>query len=74
MTQTERIKRHLEDFGSITSLEAMREYGVSYLPARIHDLRRDGVTIYDRVVSGVNRYKEKVSWKEYSLKPFEEAA
>lgn len=74
MTQAQRVKRHLEDFGTITSLEAMREYGISYLPARIYDLRMDGLTIYSRIVSGVNRYKEKVSWNEYSLTPFKEEA
>ena len=31
ITQCERILRHLNDFGSITSLEAMQDYGIMRL-------------------------------------------
>ena len=42
MTQCDRIIRHLNDYGSITSLEAMKEYGIMRLASRISDLRRRG--------------------------------
>ncbi len=35
MTQCQRILRHLKDYGSITSVEAMREYGIMRLASRI---------------------------------------
>ena len=42
MTQCDRILRHLEDAGSITQAEAMSEYGIMRLAARIADLRGRG--------------------------------
>lgn len=35
MTQTERIIKHLKEHGSITPLEAIKEYGITRLGARI---------------------------------------
>lgn len=44
-TQRMRIMRHLEDFGTLTSLEAMKEYGIMCLPSRISELRARGEKI-----------------------------
>lgn len=38
MTQTERVIKHLKEHGSITPLEAIREYGITRLGARIWDM------------------------------------
>ena len=45
MKQTEKIARHLETYGSITSLEAMQEYGIMRLASRVSDLKKAGVAI-----------------------------
>lgn len=58
MTQNERIMRHLEDYGSITSMEAMSEYGIMRLASRVSDLKRMGVPIVSETVTGRNRYGE----------------
>ena len=44
MTQTEKVLRHMKRFGSITPLEAMEEYGIMRLGARIWDLKREGAS------------------------------
>lgn len=67
MTQCDRIIRHLEDFGSITSLEAIQEYGILRLASRISDLRRSGYRITSKTVSGKNRYGEKTHYSIYKL-------
>ena len=67
MTQKERILRHLKDYGSITPVEAVKEYGIYRLAARISDLRRDGVMIERTMVTGKNRYGESTSYASYSL-------
>lgn len=67
MTQCELIQRHLEDYGSITSLEAMQEYGIMRLAYRIADLKQMGVPIRKEMVSGKNRYGERTSYAKYSL-------
>lgn len=67
MTQTERILRHLNTYGSITTYEAFSEYGITRLASRICDLRKDGYAITGKMVTGKNRYGEPVSYSVYSL-------
>ena len=65
--QTERIIRHLQDYGSITSLEAMEEYGIMRLASRVSDLRKAGMPIRAEMVSGKNRYGEATNYARYYL-------
>lgn len=67
MTQNERVMRHLTDFGSITSVEAMTEYGIMRLASRISDLKRLGVPIVAETVTGKNRYGERTHYSRYRL-------
>ena len=67
ITQCERILRHLKDFGSITTLEAIQEYGILRLASRINDLKRQGYTIITETKTGKNRYGETTHFTEYSL-------
>ena len=67
MKQCERIIRHLKDYGSISSLEAMQEYGIMRLASRISDLKKAGIPIRREMVSGKNRYGESTSYARYSL-------
>lgn len=68
MTQCEKILRHMEDYGSITSLDAMQEYGIMRLASRISDIKQLGIPIQKEMVSGKNRYGESTSYARYSLK------
>lgn len=68
MTQNERIMRHLTDYGSITSMEAMTEYGIMRLASRISELRTAGVPIIGEYVTSKNRYGEPVTYKRYRRK------
>lgn len=67
MTQSEQIVRHLQDYGSITSMEAMRDYGIMRLASRISDLKKAGMPIRAEMVSGKNRYGETTSYARYYL-------
>ena len=66
-TQKQRIIRHLKDKGSITALEAMKEYGIMRLTSRICELKDEGYNIKSQFVSSKNRYNEKVSFSKYTL-------
>lgn len=68
ITQCERILRHMKDFGSITSLEAVNEYGIMRLASRINDLRAQGIAIVSEVKTGKNRYGEDTHFAVYKLK------
>lgn len=67
MTQCERIIRHLQDYGSITSLEAMKEYGIMRLASRINDLKRRGHKIISITEKSKNRYGEPTKYSVYML-------
>lgn len=67
MTQCDRVLRHLRDHGTITALEAVGEYGILRLAARISDLKDAGYDIRTGVKCGMNRYGEKTHYAEYKL-------
>ena len=67
MTQCERILRHIEDYGSITSLEAMTEYGIMRLASRVSDLKETGYPIISEREASKNRYGERVSYSRYRM-------
>ena len=48
MTQCERILQYMHENGSITPLDAMREFGCMRLGARIYDLKQAGTRIIRR--------------------------
>lgn len=67
-TQVQRIHKYLNDFGSITQFEAMRDLGVMRLASRISEMRKDGFDIVCKMETTRNRYGEKCHVKRYSLK------
>ena len=67
MTQYDRIIRHMEDYGSITPLEAMSEYGIMRLASRVNDLKNRGLDIRRVMESSKNRYGEPVCYARYYL-------
>ena len=67
MTQNQRIVQHMQKWGGITTLEAINCYGITRLPARIGELREQGIPITDAWETGENRYGELVRYKRYRL-------
>ena len=66
-TQNERIIAHIEEYGSITQLEALNDLGVMRLASRISDLRRKGYNIEAKTERVKNRYGETCCIKRYSF-------
>lgn len=67
MTQTERILEHVQKYGSITPLEALKEYGVMRLASRVHDLKKLGVYLNRTTEKSTNRFGETVHYTRYTL-------
>lgn len=65
MTQCERILKYMEDFGSISSYQAMIDLGVGRLASRIHDLRSMSIEIASETKTGKNRYGEATHYSVY---------
>ena len=68
LKQTELIIRHMRDYGSISSLTAMQEYGIMRLASRINDLRAQGYDIVSETKTGKNRYGDSTHYAVYRLK------
>lgn len=68
MTQEEKVLRHLKQFGTITSWEAIMEYGITRLSAKIFNLRKEGYDIGSERVTAKNRFGENCTFAKYFLK------
>lgn len=66
MTQHERILKYIDDFGSITPMEAIHEFGCTKLATRVSELIRDGHQIKKQTVTDKNRYGQTVHYTKYS--------
>ena len=67
MKQTERIIKYVNDFGSISTLEAFRDLGITRLSARIWDIEKSGKTVRREMEIGKNRYGEVTHWTRYRI-------
>ena len=66
-TQTERVLDYIDEFGSITQMEALNDLGVMRLASRISDLKRKGYPITSNIEVVKNRYGENCHIKRYSM-------
>lgn len=65
MTQKDRIRKYLEDFGSITPKEAMEDLGIMRLAARISEMVKDGEQIIRETEMKPNRYGQITRYARY---------
>ena len=67
ITQCNRIIDYIKEFGSITSIQAFSDLGVTQLGARIDDLQKQGYEFNKKQCKGRNRFGETTYYIEYSL-------
>ena len=67
------IINHLREYGSITQLEALRDYGCMRLASRISDLRKTGIKIIRLTETSRNRYGQKIRYARYIMEGNENA-
>lgn len=67
MTQCEEILEYLREYGSITPVEAIQEFGCMRLAARIAELKDHGVNIRTTMAKGRNRKGQRVAYARYIL-------
>ena len=74
MSQTEMILNHLRECGSISPKEAMDDYGIMRLGARIWDLKHMGYTILRVPETRPNRFGKPTTYARYVLMPVDAEA
>ena len=63
--QTELVLMYLKQYGTITPVDAMREFGIMRLASRVSDLKRAGFNIQSRMKQSTNRFGKPVHYAEY---------
>lgn len=65
-TQHSRIKQYIEDFGSITPMQAFSDLGITKLATRISEMAKTGYVVKREMIKSVNRYGEPTHFMKYS--------
>lgn len=68
LTQHEEVRKHLETYGHITSMEAFERYGATRLSAIIYNLKKEGMNITTEQTKGTTRYGRAVTFATYVYK------
>lgn len=68
MTQYESILKYINDFGSITPIEAFSDLGITKLATRISEMRKNGMEFQKDMVRSKNRYGKTIHFMRYSFK------
>lgn len=67
MTQCEKILAYIQENGSITPLDALREFGCMRLASRVNDLKRAGYVIISEMETKQNKYGDTVKYARYRM-------
>lgn len=67
INQRQRIINYIREFGSITSLDAYKDLGITQLATRVKELKEQGYEFETKWENSKNRYGERVDYKRYYL-------
>ncbi len=67
MTQKQAVLKYIEDFGSVSSMEAFGDLGVTRLADVVYKLKKDGYIISSTTETTTNRYGTKVHFSRYRI-------
>ena len=67
LTQKQAILKYINDFGSITPMEAFSELGITKLATRISEMRKEGMEFHIEQVDAKNKYGKAVRYAKYSF-------
>ena len=67
VSQCKRILQYIEENGSISSLEAIQEFGCTRLASRICDIKKMGYTVHKEREKAKNRYGDTVHYVRYRI-------
>ena len=66
MTQHEAIRKYIDDFGSITPMEAIADLGITKLATRISEMRKRGEKFRIEMIPTITRYGNHTHYAKYS--------
>lgn len=66
-TQAQRVLDYIEQFGSITQYEAMKDLGIMRLASRVSELKKKGHSIRREMIKVKNRFGEENQVARYYM-------
>ena len=67
VNQCDKILAYIREHGSITPLDALREFGCMRLASRMSDLKRRGYSVKSKMETSRNKNGEPVSYARYTI-------
>ena len=67
MTQTEKIIEYIQENGSITPVDALKEIGCMRLASRMCDIKKMGYAVNKKMETATNRNGERVMYARYTI-------
>lgn len=67
VTQCDKILAYIREHGSITPLDALREFGCMRLASRMSDLKGRGYNVKSKMETSKNKKGENVSYARYTI-------
>ena len=68
MTQEQMVIDYMTEYGSITTLDAFKDLGITRLSAKIFNLKKAGYEIQKTAETGKNRWGKPIYYARYSIK------
>lgn len=65
MTQHQAILKYMDDYGSITPMQAFSDLGITKLATRISEMKKMGYKFKTSIVRTSNRYGKPVNYCKY---------
>lgn len=67
LNQRDRVYQYIQTNGSITSMDAFHDLGITALSARINELEKKGIRIIRKRIESINRYGSPTHYTRYSF-------
>ena len=67
LNQCDKILAYIKEHGSITPLDAQREFGCMRLASRMSDLKARGYNVTSKMETAKNKNGEPVSYARYTI-------
>jgi len=66
ITQCQKVLRHIDKYGSINTLDAIKRYGITRLASRIYELKKyHDFKIDKTLIATTNKYGQPVHYAKY---------
>lgn len=67
MTQKQMVEKYINEFGSITPLDAFRDLGITKLATVVSDMKKLGFVFYQKFETGQNRWGNPTKYMRYAF-------